>query len=281
VSKTFDMRWNTGEANRFVGSMKQMALTINSAQHAGHLAEYVAGELGEHFNDYLDLAARAEGGVDSLHHVYEWNMAGLEQARLWRIKSSGRGRERDVSFSWRASKTTVPIPDIPAGPQGQQLKQIHVFVWKAPIMEYDLRVHIEPKRGEWLAIPTGDPDRPLWFTKSLHGVQSKFSPGGNKTTGQFTAHWAAWWGGDGADIAFDQNLAPRIEADPSETKMFVKIRLKRGNKAVKIQTVADVEVAEREGRQMATEFLRARDREYIRDAERRAVFFGDGGEEFE
>lgn len=281
AKKGFYMNYNLDGAYRTSGAFQQLAYSINTPVHAGHLAEYVTTHLGEAFNEYLDLVARAEGGVDSLHHVYEWNLAGVERARLWKIRMSGRGRSRNVTWSWRASKTTVPIPDIPEGPQGQQLKQIHVFVWKAPIMEYDMKVNIEPKRGEWLAVPTGNPDRPLWFTKRLHGVQSKFSPGGNKTTGQFTGHWVEWWTGEGANAAYVKNIMPRIEADHSETAMFGKIRLNKGTKTVRVATANMGPKMLADGRRMAEDFLKARDRDYIADARRREIFFGTGGEDFE
>lgn len=256
---------DTINAHEFAGYLHGLAMTAKTDRHIAPVIKYTHALMSEEFDAYM--AAIAPGQPDRYHHVYDWGMLGMQSGQLWKNVLRGRGSKRVVSFEWLPSKRTVPIPDIPEGPGGKQLKEIHVFVWKAPVMEYKFDVVIKPKRGEFLAIPTGDPDQPLFFTRQwVHNS----NPGGEATTGAFTSSFSDWWGGFGAAGVMDEKLQRTLEDDLGRTPLENVSRKwrKPRPKSFKMSFVG-AQQAFSTGRRMAQRELEKRRTKYINAAIRR------------
>jgi hypothetical protein len=114
------------------------------------------------FFPYLNAMAR--GNRKSLHHVYEWDRAGVTAARLFDLKipSSSRGKSNfSMKVEFRPSKSLVPLTDAQATPNentGAVVKRKHVFYNKAMVMEYGMSVVIEPKGDKMMAF-----DNPAYY----------------------------------------------------------------------------------------------------------------------
>lgn len=210
---------------------------MNTDRHLNTVTRAAFEVLAEQFNMATHVAARA--AVGEFHHVYEWEHIGFPGFQLWRNQLNGRGGQRRVTWGWRASKTTVPTQtNIYGGPRfehskgfdPEKLNRIHIFVWKAPMMEYGVRVTVRPKLSNVLVFPNPDLKgsgafgyQPKPVTFSPHPVTS--TPG-EQVQGNFTAWFVAWWGGGSAqqivegifsdkrDEAFKKIFNARIDASP-------------------------------------------------------------------
>jgi len=117
------------------------------------------------FYKYVDSSARLD--PSSLHHVYEWGMAGNPGGRLFELEAFvGTGFIRFVS-RLLPSGTSAPGSDTP-------------FVDKAEIMEAGIAVTITP-RGDGPLAFEGDNGEMVFTTESVT-VQS---PGGPNAEGGF------------------------------------------------------------------------------------------------
>lgn len=268
MAEAFNLNYNLDGGHEFAGFMTQISRTINSDKNSSGVLSLTHATLANDFDFMMDDIARVS--PEQYHHVYEWEELGLPQGRLWAHLLQGRGNSRVASWRWLASNRTVPIPDIPPSKTGKQLKRVHIFVWKAPVMEYDITVHIRPKRGNFLAIPTGDPDNPLHFTRSL---VTNPHPGGAQTTGAFTSAFVNYWTGGGmADQAFDSKVRPILEGDLGE-RMISRLGRKR-SRTYGIRSIGNSKAAFELGMQQATTFLYDRNKKYLNMARQRATFFG-------
>lgn len=273
------------EVSAMTGFLTQMSVTMKSQHHLGAVVDLVHSDLSQHFS--VEIGAVAAAHKESFHHVYEWGQVGNPKAALWVDVLRGRGANRTATFEWRASKTTVPVPDIPASPSGKQLQQVHVFVWKAPIMEYDMNVKIESMMGKKLAFPTGDPENPLYFTygpvsfnpasEQAHTGESRLRQhggiGGSSTAGKFTAFYVDFWSGPGAEQAWGP-LVKMIEKNmgtPPMEKATAR-RPKSRTRTFSLTTASDNAKAYAEGAARAKEWLGGLEQNYRRAAAQRRRF---------
>lgn len=173
-------------------AVETIGASLDTDAHMSDLMNASMKIMKQDFQRYADMLAMNMPA--RFHHVYEWGQIGNPNAALWETLATGHGRDREVSFVFRPSITTVPIPDIPASKSGAQFKEIHVFTWKAPVMEYGEAVHIATRNSEVLAFPNPDlnSDRPLIFTRGPVVVRN---PGGKAVQGAFTTTFSDWWGG--------------------------------------------------------------------------------------
>lgn len=242
---------------------------LGKSKHMFAVLEYVFSRLDERWQDHITNEAR---NVKRFHHVYEWGMTGIYASRLFDVMLTGSGVKRNVTFRWKASKTTVPIPDIPPNENtGAQFKQIHVFVWKAPIMEYNMPVTISPVLGKMLAFPRKNPgpdEGPIEFTK---GPVTMHQPGGELTSGAFTGEFITYWGGGGATKDFDSYLAEAIAKDIGQKEVYK--YFKQGLKGpAGPMTNARRTAATKSGAALAKKMLEDRDNTYIEQAKNRQAF---------
>lgn len=259
---------DTSGANFVTGYLKGLSEEIRTDQHMGPVLKYVHAELAQAFDDYMTAVSTAD--PSRFHHVYEWNQVGNPRAKLWKNVLRGTGGNRTATWTWRASKTIVPVTQ---EAQDAGVKAIHVFVWKAPVMEYATDITITPKRGQGLAYftgPTSEDGRwKLNFTKSPIDVRN---PGGSRVKGAFTAAFLEWWsdsGGAGAE--FSSTIRRVLEQDfsrmPDSFRQGTRVRTKKFSLT-----------GEEAGHRAAQAWLRARDNKYIEMAAARARFMGDDEE---
>lgn len=258
---------DTAEASALSGFLKKLSTDIKTTRHIGPVLRYTHAVMSDAFTEYMSAVAPAQ--QSRFHHVYEWGQIGDPTARLWEDKLIGGGSDRTATFTWKASKQSVPVRQdfLDAG-----VKKIHVFVWKAPVMEYSKNISIEPKRGKFLAYFTGPttPEGKYEMQFSTKPIEVT-NPGGEMVKGSFTREYVSWWGGAGASNTFDKIIRRVLEEDlgkmPIEetTRPFRRAR----NKRFSMSTLADSAAAERAGASAATKFLNARSRKYIEAARAR------------
>lgn len=260
------------EAAALSGFLKQLSTKIGTARHIGPVLKYTHAVMSDEFTEYMSVVSAAQ--QSRFHHVYEWGQIGDPTAKLWEDKLIGGGNARTATFTWKASKQVVPVREDfrEAG-----VKQIHVFVWKAPVMEYGKNITIRPKRGKFIAYFTGptNPDTkyPMKITKNPITVTD---PGGEMTKGSFTREYVSWWSGTGAQGVFESTIRRVLEEDlgkmpiESVTKKF----RRSSSKTFTMQTIVSADAAERAGRAAADRYLNSRSRNYIEAARARERIIG-------
>jgi len=261
------------EASALSGFLKTLSTEIKTTRHIGPVLRYVHSVMSQEFTEYMSVLAAS--APSRFHHVYEWGEAGNPGAKLWDDKLVGGGNNRIATFQWRASKQIVPVRDdfLTGG-----VKRIHVFVWKAPVMEYNQAITIAPKRGKFLAYFTG-PTTPegkykMQFTSKPITVTN---PGGSQTTGAFTREYVSWWGGAGANAIFDSRLRETLASDLG--KMPIEVATKKFRRATtktfKLQTMGSSAEAEAYGAAAARKYLNGRSNKYIEAAKaRERIIYG-------
>jgi hypothetical protein len=261
------------EASALSGFLKTLSTEIKTTRHIGPVLKYVHAVMSQEFTEYMSVMAASQPA--RFHHVYEWGEAGNPGAKLWDDKLVGGGNNRIATFQWRASKQIVPVR---SDFQEAGVKQIHVFVWKAPVMEYGRPLTIEPKRGKILAYFTG-PTTPegkykMQFTRNPIRVNN---PGGKMTTGSFTREYVSWWGGSGADGVFESRVRRVLEEDLGKMpiEMATKKFRRASTKTFKLQTLGSATEAEAYGRAAAKKYLAGRSNKYIEAAKaRERIIYG-------
>jgi len=265
---------DTTEASALVGFLQTLSTEIRTERHIGPVLKMTHAIMSEEFTDHMATIAPMQ--YSRFHHVYEWNMVGNPLGKLWDDKLVGGGNNRIATFAWRASKKVVPVRE---DFQDKGVKEIHVFVWKAPVMEYGTPLTITPKRGKFLAYFTGPTTPygkyPMAITSNPIRVQN---PGGPATTGAFTREYVSWWSGSGGQATFESRIRRVLEQDlgrmPIEatTKRFRKPRAK----VFGMRAMADAEAAQRVGAAAAKKYLQARSANYIAQARaRERLIYGD------
>lgn len=113
---------------------------------------------------YIDSNARVNPKM--LHHIYEWNMVGSPNGRLYDIDYTVSNLGLSVSSTFKQSKTIKDGSDVP-------------FYNKAKIMENGIPVKVYPKKSDVLVF---EQDGETVFTKN--GVVIS-NPGGDEVEGAF------------------------------------------------------------------------------------------------
>lgn len=243
---------DTVEASALTGFLTTLSTEVKTDANMGPVLTYTHDKLSERFDAYMSAIAPAS--PQSFHHVYDWNHIGVPQYQLWKNTLRGRGSDRYASFEFRASVLPVPLPEGDKKP----FKRVHRFIYKAMIMEYNIGVTIAPKRAKILAFPVDDR---IIFTKGPVFIDN---PGGQATTGAFTAAWTNWWTGPGASQAFDGGIRQTLEGDFSE-RNFAKFmrRFKVSRRKTGRISVVDSRAGFENGARLAEEFLQERTRKNI------------------
>lgn len=270
---------DTSEASAMTGFLKEISVKIGTPQHIGPILKYTHAKLSDAFSEHMATVAPAN--PERFHHVYEWgeNAVGNIDDQLWEDILVGNGNTRTASFVWKASKKAVPVR---ADFQEVGVKQVHIFTWKAPVMEYETNITINPEEGRGLAFfsgPTQPVNKwPLAYTKKPITVQN---PGGEQVKGSFTREYVAWWAGVGASSTFDRTIRNLLERDLADMPLnSVSGAFRSGtrsrSKTIGLQVMANAARAEAAGRDAARAWLAKRDRKYIEGARaRRALILGE------
>lgn len=269
------MKMDASEGYAVAGFMSEFALEMKTARHIGPVLKFAHSIMAEEFDFHMAGMASSDSGHARFHHVYEWGEVGNPDAQLWRNVLRGGGATRMASWEWRASQKVVPVT---AEAQDKGVQEIHVFVWKAPVMEYYTGITIRPQRGATLSYFTENADNAGNF---IVGSVFVANPGGPEVKGSFTAAFTEWWGGPGGAGAFNASVRKTLENDlgkmPIEETVAPFRRAR--TKTFKMVAAASPARAEARGRAMARQFLDSRSRDYVAAAAARSNFkYGDGEE---
>lgn len=293
------------------GYIAGISKTVKTTLYIESALEYTHAVLSVMFDQWLDTVA--EANPHEFQHVYEWptkyqkfkETVGQPEARLWRHTLSGRGRNKVASFQFLASKRPTPVDPIllEPGPSGKTVKEgVHIFVWKAPAMEYGMDITVTPKLSAYLAYVYGkkqQDDKQGWdfgrrgFRESKinpgTGVQFsdgpvEFEAGGGVTNLQFTSAFVGWWRAM-ADQTFEHGVRHRLENDLVDEALLNKA-IRRGNlksKQGSISAQANRYSADfADAVEMARADLAAKSGAYIEQARRRRMMkYGEEGEDEE
>jgi hypothetical protein len=273
VSSKFSANFN--EAGGVAGYIDGISRTIETNEYVGSVVSYVNSTLSEAFEIAVDVAAR--NSTDAFSHVYEWGQSygdkstvGMPSQRLWYLMSTGSGANRVVSFAFRPSRVPVPINPIltEPGENGRKVEQgVHVFTWKAPIMEYGIRVNVARLPG----------------TKSLAFVgsdgQIKFRKGpfsyvpGKRNYRVFSSYFIAWWQVEAQQI-FDNNIAKELEKNVIDEKRIAEVKRKyrTRDKTISINTsYENGTLSFAKARAAAIKDMKNQEREYKRKSDTRRL----------
>lgn len=132
-------------------------------------------------------------------HMYEWGMVGNPAGRLWKHVLRGRGASRQLSFDFKASQKTVPV-----APELAEIgvKNIHIFQWKAPVMELGRPVSISPKLAKMLVFLAKETKRGANSTGHGFSVDGRVfykgtinisRAGSQEAWGSFTGEFNSWF----------------------------------------------------------------------------------------
>ena len=242
-----------------VGAIKEMTATVKTDRFLTPLVEATHATLSNKFDIHMDMLAEAT--PSRFHHVYEWRLVGDAAGRLWRHQLKGRGSSnRFASWAWKASKTPIltpmeraenpndPMSDLSEDKVASFSTRQYVFMWKAPVMEYDTEVTIRPKYSDQIAFPSSvKPGKVIGMEEATVS-----NPGGSATTMAFTAEWVRWWTTQ-APLEFEDTLSKEIKAGIENATIAA---VKRGSRkaTVGIHTMT-YPAAEAQGRKWARDNL--------------------------
>jgi hypothetical protein len=275
VSKrnAIDIEADLVDGYKVAGFVTGLATEVHTSRYIGPVVEYAHDRMARAFDLEIDNVAR--GNEASLGHVYEWRMLGLPEGRLWRHTLTGRGENRQASWSWQQS--TMPIltpqerkdadnPDDPISEvDDEDIKELsdrqYVFHWKAPVIEYGLTVNIVAVNAKALFIPSFGAENGFYFAKSSHNQMK------SKGTGKFTAFWTNWWA-NGAAKVWDIEVKRTIERDLGQSKReLAKTTAGRASsKTFSINTIANNEKAFEAGRNYAEAYVKGKAKSYAQAA---------------
>lgn len=136
------------EADKFgkvANTIDAVAVAIKSNVHINELVKSSNTILTAEFVMHMSREALSE--PKRFAHMYEWDHVGDPNFRLWKHVLRGRGGVRQLTYDFVASKKTVPVK-----PELKEIgvKQNHIFVWKAPVLELGMPVTIAPKLAKAL-----------------------------------------------------------------------------------------------------------------------------------
>lgn len=257
---------DASQMSGITGFIDGLAKEVQTDKLISSVVGYVQSELSKEFGYAVDAAARA--APESFLHVYEWgnsyqdySTVGSPVHRLWQLNQIGRGRSRAMSFVFLPSVRPVPINPIL---EGLVREGVHVFTWKAPIMEYGMRVSVKRKPGTKVLIFTDNATDEVVFSKGPHSFNAGTSPHGKPGQRRvFTSFFVAWWATEAGNI-FENRLRSQIENDiavPRRWDRFVR-RYKPKKKQFTIQTTLQGHSNFNQARRDARAEIRAMGRDY-------------------
>jgi hypothetical protein len=230
------------------------------------------------FETAMDSVARLS--PDSYHHMYEWGQSygsretvGIPQYRLWKLNIIGSGGNREVSFTFLPSHRPTPIEEelLQPGKGGRVVNQeVHIFTWKAMVMEYGMPVTIEPKIAKTLVFVDDETGKLIFTKRTIRTV-----PGKDKLTGNFTTFYLGWWTGVAPGI-FDERIKRRLEEDIIPRDLRGRFRKRSSIKLVSPEQAVRIGVQSyAAGKAASTEEMNKNKIDYIARAhERRMDLYG-------
>lgn len=266
------------EAYGMVGAITGMSKTVRTSNYKASILKFAHAEMSEQMDSEIDLLALANPKM--FRHVYEWGMVGVPAGRLWAHTLIGTGGNRTASFKWKASKLPVPSPSerannpddpmsmVPADVVARLSNRKHFFYWKAPIMEYGLRVRIEPRNAKKLFIPLGELARNQKLGSKRTYVFTEgpvfAHPGAQQARGAFSAAWATWWGSR-AEAVFSETVERTVGMDLEgafRRGASANTATRKRAKTISLAAISSQQAAAEIGEDLAAAYLEGRARSY-------------------
>lgn len=288
MARTNGFDFDPSQLNYLHGYLDGMAKSVKTTAYVGSALSYAHALMTPKLDSFIDMVATAN--KDSFHHVYEWSdtygvktTVGNPAYRLWSHTLKGNGASKVASFNFKASVRPVPVNPIltTPGPGGRSVKEgVHIFYWKAMVMEYGMQIVVTPKLAQYLAFvgSANSGTKQQDARKNSGGIVfSKgpitFTAGGGKTTGKFTNIYRFWWAQMAGEV-FDREIAPTLSKD-LRTDGIVG-RYKNRTKSFSMNNTSGYNA----GRSDAVKKLRKNQRDYIAGAAGRRIIGGreDDGE---
>lgn len=258
---------DSSEAAALAGFLAELSISVRTDKYLGPVIKFVHAQLAYDFSEHMSVMA--ESYPSEFQHVYEWGENGVFDGQLWRDVLRGNGANRLATWEWLPSKVPVPVREDFAE---KGVKEIHVFTWKAPTMEYVTDIEINPFRGSGIAYFSG-PTNPegKWEMKWKPGGITVQYPGGEAAHGAFTREYVAWWSGPGATESFNDHIRQALEGDfymgVDTTLHELTTGVRARNKSLSISVPTDEAGAIEAGRRAARIFTRG----YAAKAQRKAL----------
>lgn len=177
-----NIKYSTAEINKILNN----TVTYTEGFFAGIQMErlefnrLLGGFAAEALGKYIDVKARSN--PSSLHHVYEWNAVGSENARLFKFNVRATASSIVIMGDFLPSSSVSDTSNTP-------------FVDKARIMEEGISIEIAPVNSNVLAFSVGG--EPV-FTANTIFVDH---PGGDAVAGSFGETVAEFF-----DVYFDNAM---------------------------------------------------------------------------
>lgn len=194
---------------------------LNSAITKKKLMDVAFSKSAMTFVKKTNMLARSNKSM--FHHVYEWEGAGQESSRLFRIiKKNGAPGSASIYYKFNNSRRPSPIDPIlkVPGNTGKVVSKSGVFKNKASVMESGSPVSFSSSRT--IAIPSGNG---ISFIAPGTTINIK-NPGGAGTSGSFEKHFRMWW-----TTHFSKTLAKEGIPQKLETSVAAALRVKGAGRA--------------------------------------------------
>ena len=158
----------------------------------------IFNQIEKDFGEYIDSQARVK--PRSLHHVYEWNKAGVPTARLFKLHTIDMGGlSFKINYDFKLSKSSVPS-------KNKKQKKKYIFANKASVMEAGMPIVIRPRSAERLVF---EMDGETVFMPKGTSVTVK-KPGGAQASHQFSLSYGRFFGGQLVNSSIKSSGLQRI-----------------------------------------------------------------------
>jgi hypothetical protein len=240
------------------GVIGGIAKGVKTGEYVSSILDYTHSQLNLEFEAWMDAAAA--GDPTSLMHVYEWGQLGKPGGELWESVLRGHKNNRTATIIWKQSH--VPTPVNPKLAAAGVKEGVHIFHWKAPVMEYGLQVTVSPRLAKTMAFLDDNGEI------VLRKAPVTFESGGGHTRGQFTKRYYTWWNTI-AQASFATRIAPKIERDLGSVLLGMK-KMKSSKLSIKGDAAAY-----RRGENLGLRGLAKQQRDFIAGARlRRMALYG-------
>jgi len=266
--KWVDFSMDEGETGIVNGYIKGIADNISTRRYVDGAVEFATQQLSRKFEEEADIAAASNEGREHFYHVYNWgdtygdrSLVGSPANRLWKLVSVGQGKNRAIGFTFLPETRPSPIE-----PELLELgvnPGVHIFTWKAPVMEYGIPVNIRPKLPGVKGMSFVK-DGVVYYRQG----EVNTTPGYKTTTGVFSSFFVTWWS-QVAPGEYERNVKPMLEADvirPGDLSKIAKQATRRRRKDLGINVLD-----EKTGERLAKKHMDDNRIDYVRRARRRRM----------
>jgi len=219
-----DFTMDGSAAGMVNGYISGIADNISTKQYIESAVSFTTSTLSALFEAEMDAVAKAQ--PERYYHVYNWGKTyndrspvGDPENRLWKLVSTGSGKGRQIGFTFLPEHVPTPIePELLKGKRKVNTG-VHIFTWKAVVMEYGIEVEIRPKLPgvKTLAFVDDTTGKVIFRKGPIHTI-----PGYRTTTGMFSSFFISWWT-QAAPGMYEKFVKPELERDVVSNADLAKI----------------------------------------------------------